>query len=298
MSIKKSNLAWQSISLTSRSWETVIMKAKPPQPGFLCHRGAVPSHQGSTCIFVLHLFYKLCQNVYLSSFLSTIPSNKVIGTSPSKRKIKLILFSKWMCNWEGLILNPYWLCFCDFNSVFAAFVIIGMLNDLPQGALPAPWARMPLFDSLGDGLTLPTYEGLWLSWVLCVGNGAPHLLLTGVAQKFTFEELELQIAVASLFVYIIADIPFHTTSEITIRKWNSHIPLPEACHSRRHLQELNGLFYFVSYLPPSLIHRRTWHPGPRQDGYFKPLVCHLLGQRALQSYIPCLKILTPGFISL
>ena len=157
-----------------------------------------------------------------------------------------------MCNWEGLILNPYWLCFCDFNSHFAAFVIIGMLNDLPQGALPAPRARMPLFDSLGDGLTLPTYEGLWLSWVLCVGNGAPHLLLTRVAQKSTFEELELQIAVASLFVDIIADIPFHTTSEMTIRKWNSHIPLLEACRSRRHLQELNGLFLLCVLTCPHL----------------------------------------------
>ena len=39
-----------------------------------------------------------------------------------------------MCNWEGLILNPYWLCFCDFHSYFAAFVIIGILNGLPQGA--------------------------------------------------------------------------------------------------------------------------------------------------------------------
>lgn len=51
-----------------------------------------------------------------------------------------------------------------------------------------------------------------------MGNGAPHLLLAGVAQGFTFGELELQIAVASLFVDTRADIPFHTTSEMTVRK--------------------------------------------------------------------------------
>ena len=39
-------------------------------------------------------------------------------------------------------------------------------------------------------------------------------------------------------------------------------PLPEDCHSRRYLQELNGLFYFVSSPPPSPIRKRTWHPDP------------------------------------
>ena len=34
------------------------------------------------------------------------------------------------CNWEGLILIPYWICFCDFNSYFATFVIIGIYNGL------------------------------------------------------------------------------------------------------------------------------------------------------------------------
>lgn len=27
-------------------------------------------------------------------------------------------------NWEGLILNLLWICFCDFNLYFAAFIVI------------------------------------------------------------------------------------------------------------------------------------------------------------------------------
>ena len=38
-------------------------------------------------------------------------------------------------------------------------------------------------------------------------------------------------------------------------------PLPEACQSRRYLQELNGPITLFPHLPPSLIHKRTWHPG-------------------------------------
>ena len=71
-----------------------------------------------------------------------------------------------------------------------------------------------------------------------MGNGAPHLLLTGVAQKFTFGELELQIAVASLFVDMTEDIPFHIT-----------LTLPEARRSWRYLQGLNGLFTLCPHLP-------------------------------------------------
>ena len=41
---------------------------------------------------------------------------------------------------------------------FAAFVI-GINNGLPKGALPDPWAKVPLFSSQGDSLTLPTCEG-------------------------------------------------------------------------------------------------------------------------------------------
>ena len=48
------------------------------------------------------------------------------------------------------------------------------------------------------------------------------------------------------------------------RKKLTH-PLPEACHSRRHL----WTFYFVSSPPALLIYNRTWHPDPRQDGYFE-----------------------------
>ena len=51
-----------------------------------------------------------------------------------------------------------------------------------------------------------------------MGNGAPHLLLTSMAQKFPFGGLELQIAMASLFIDMIGDIPFHTTHETIVRK--------------------------------------------------------------------------------
>ena len=42
----------------------------------------------------------------------------------------------------------------------------------------------------------------------------------------------------------------------------THPPQSEACHSRGHLQGLNSLFTLFPHLPPSLIHKRTWHPGP------------------------------------
>jgi len=41
-------------------------------------------------------------------------------------------------------------------------------------------------------------------------NGASHLLLTGMAQKITFLRTESQIVVASLFIVMTGDIPFHT----------------------------------------------------------------------------------------
>ena len=42
-------------------------------------------------------------------------------------------YSCYDCNWKGLILNLHWICFCGFNPYFAAFVIISIHNDLPQG---------------------------------------------------------------------------------------------------------------------------------------------------------------------
>ena len=50
---------------------------------------------------------------------------------------------------------------------------------------------------------------------------------------------------------------------------NWHIPLPEACHSRRYLKKLNGLFNSFPHSPSraptptsSLIHKWTWDPDP------------------------------------
>ena len=97
------------------------------------------------------------------------------------------------------------------------------------------------FDSQADSLTLPTCERLGHSWALCVGNDALCLLLTSLAQKFTRGGPESQIAVAYLFIDMTGDNQFYTTCEMIVRKWNQHIPLPKACHSRRHFQELNGL---------------------------------------------------------
>jgi len=79
-----------------------------------------------------------------------------------------------------------------------------------------------------------------------VGNGASCLLLTSMAQKFTSGELELQIQGAPLFMDMTRYIPFHATHEMTKEVKLISPSLPEACHSRRYLEELNGLFYFVS----------------------------------------------------
>ena len=55
------------------------------------------------------------------------------------------------CSKEGLILTPYWICFCEFNPYFAAFVIMcavlscSVMSDSlqPHGMQPArllcPW---------------------------------------------------------------------------------------------------------------------------------------------------------------
>ena len=65
-------LAWQNISLTSTPWDTV-MRAKLTSPKPRDFTG----HWGSACMSgCLHLFYKLHQNICLSSLICTISSNK------------------------------------------------------------------------------------------------------------------------------------------------------------------------------------------------------------------------------
>ena len=59
-------------------------------------------------------------------------------------------------------------------------------------------------------------------------------------------------------------------------------PLPEACHSRRCLHQLNGLFTLFPHLhlisdPEKNLASRLW-----QDGYFETLVSHFLHQPAIQ----------------
>lgn len=54
-------------------------------------------------------------------------------------------------------------------------------------------------------------------------------------------------------------IPHHLWNDCKRKK---HIRLPEACHSRKYLQELNGLSNFAPSPPPSLIHKTICIPGP------------------------------------
>lgn len=49
------------------------------------------------------------------------------------------------------MLTPHWICFCDFNSYFASFVIMGLQNGLPRESLtpnPPPPHLPPLLPSL------------------------------------------------------------------------------------------------------------------------------------------------------
>ena len=135
-------------------------------------------------------------------------------------------------------------------TYFATSVVISLHNGLPWGALPAP---THLTHGLGclwvtGRLTDPAH--LWRLWhccFLCVGNGASCLLLSSMAQKFTFGGLELNIE-GGTFVYwydqkySISCHPWKDCKEVKLISPS----LPEACHSRRYLEELNGLFHFVS----------------------------------------------------
>ena len=89
----------------------------------------------------------------------------------------------------------------------------------------------------------------------CVWQVAQHpvpLVCCSPAQKSTFGEAGITDRSDILFVDVTGDIPFHTTHEMTVRRWNEHIPLCEACHSRKYLQELHGLFTLFPRLPPHL----------------------------------------------
>ena len=74
----------------------------------------------------------------------------------------------------------------DQTKVSCISVNIGIYSSLPQGTLSLLLLtlKVPLFTSQGDNLSLPTCEGLWHSWVFCVGNDTTCLVLTRVAQKF------------------------------------------------------------------------------------------------------------------
>ena len=90
-----------------------------------------------------------------------------------------------------------------------------------------------------------------------------RLLLARVAQKFTFgnggssaDSHDILVcwsgreySISSLCVDRAENIPFHATCEMAVRKWNSHISLPKACHFRRYLQELNDLLLFFLTSP-------------------------------------------------
>ena len=80
-----------------------------------------------------------------------------------------------------------------------------------------------------------------------------------------------------------------------------HIPLPEASHSRGHLQGLNSLFTWFPHLPPPPISdvwknlaTRSW-----QESYSEALAWRLLCQLAPQlKSVPCLSASSLRFIGL
>ena len=75
---------------------------------------------------------------------------------PQKRQgLRFCFYST--CNREGLILNLFQICFCDFNPHLATFVIVGRSNGLPQGDY---LSHPPVKDCKEVKLTCPPACGL------------------------------------------------------------------------------------------------------------------------------------------
>ena len=105
MSRRNPSKIWVTTLPTCTGWgppengpaELLFNKAHPGEQGELSLRLASQSHRGvggvtslvtkavHACSGYLHLFCKSCQNIYFSSFLSTIPSNKGIWYPPQKK---------------------------------------------------------------------------------------------------------------------------------------------------------------------------------------------------------------------
>ena len=160
-----------------------------------------------------------CMLSCFSSVQLCVTSGTVAHQAPlSTRFSRQEYCSGWPFPSPGIVTGEVltWICHHEFNSYFATFVIImPCLRELCPLPSPDPWGKVPLFGSQGDRLTLSIYERLWFSWVLCVGNGSPCLLLTA-----WLISSESQIALVSLFIDMTGDIPFHTTWEMTMRMWN------------------------------------------------------------------------------
>ena len=78
-----------------------------------------------------------------------------------------------LCNWERLILNFCWICFCNFNPHPAAFV--SLLNELPWGD---NLSCLPLKELKEGKLRLGIPVDICKDWIvfsLCLLISPPHL---------------------------------------------------------------------------------------------------------------------------
>ena len=70
----------------------------------------------------------------------------------------------------------------------------------------------------GDNLSHPPVKDCnFLKFFVCKWQTPPHLLLTSLAQKYTFGEARIT-AGCGIFVDMTGDIPFQATHEMTERK--------------------------------------------------------------------------------
>ena len=148
---------------------------------------------------------------------------------------------------EMLILTPCWICFSGFNPCFVLLLLLAyIMACLRESCPPLPEAKLNLFSSQGDNLSLPACEWLWHSWVPCVGSG-------------TTCQRDPEIHIWKARIMDICDILVYWYGRrysISLHLWSgckevklTHPP-PETCYSRRYLQESNGLFTLFSSLPP------------------------------------------------
>ena len=126
------------------------------------------------------------------------------------------------------------------------------------------------FHFQGENMTLPTCEGLWHSWTLFVVNGsepgAPSLLLTSSAQKFTYGMVRITDK-CDIFVYMWGS-SVHGIFQARIPEWVA-IPFFRGSSQPRDQSQVSciagGLFPFWAtkeapfHLTPSMKWLRKWN---------------------------------------